>query len=234
MATRFYFPSTGAATVTPAFGSGWGTTTNATRLKAVKTRISSAMAFVDGVGTVATDNQLLRQFIYEAETLSAQTFGGTVKGQARMSGSNTSIGCLALRIAAVSPDGSSVTEILGIVSSSDSTTPPFENADNSNRRFETGSNTFSITVPAVGVTAGHYLFFEVGYRDQSANGTRFASIIFGDNSGTDLAEDETTTTANNPWLEFTMDIAFGGGSSARAHLTGGKLVGGLLTRGLVN
>jgi hypothetical protein len=34
------------------------------------------------------------------------------------------------------------------------------------------------------------------------------AISFGDNSGTDLPEDDTTTAANNPWLEFSMTIAW--------------------------
>ena len=52
---------------------------------------------------------------------------------------------------------------------------------------------------SVAVTAGDYLVIEAGFR--SATGTsRNISISYGDDSGTDLAEDDTTTTANNQLL----------------------------------
>lgn len=211
MPTKFYFPSTGAPSLTPAYGSGWGTTTNAARRQMVKTRISSADASADGVGTAATDNQLIRQCIYEAETLSAQSLTGTVKGVFRMTGSNPSVGALAIRIAET--NGTTTNEILAITSSTDNTTPPLNGGGNTNRRLETGSNTFDIPVSAT-LTAGYNLLIEIGYRDNSTNATRFATVFFGDDSGVDLLEDETSATADDPWIEFSMTIAFGGGGGS--------------------
>lgn len=216
MTTRFYLPSTGTPDISPAFGSGWGVTTNADRIDLVTTRISSAMTLKSGVGDAGQDYQLLRQYISAA--LGAQTISGTIKGQVRMSNSaGTSIGQLAVRVAKCASDGSGVTEILAIADSTTApgTNPPGTVATLTNRRMEQGVDDFILDLTSTGVNAGDRLIVEIGYDDNSTNTTRFASCSFGDDSATDLPEDETTTAANNPWVEFSMDIAFdeGGGGT---------------------
>jgi hypothetical protein len=52
------------------------------------------------------------------------------------------------------------------------------------------------------------LVVEVGFRetDSGTNFFRFGALVFGDDSATDLPEDQTTTTADNPWIEFSGDL----------------------------
>lgn len=211
MATRFYLPSSGAADISPAFDAAWDVTTNADRLAAVTTRISSAMTNKAGVGDASVAEQLLRQYI--SAPLEAQTISGTVKGVMRMASNvvNIGMGALAVRIAKCAGDGSGVTQILAMTYSSESGSaapPGTEGTTLENRRIETGANGFTPSLTSTAVDAGDRLIIELGYKDNTTNTGRHCIISFGDDSATDLPEDETTTTADNPWVEFSMDIAF--------------------------
>lgn len=210
MATRFYLPSTGVAAVSPAFGSGWESTANADRIAMVTTRINSAMTTKDGAGDAGADQeQLLRQYV--SAPLAAQTLSGSVKGVARFISTTAGNGRPAIRIAKCANDGTSVVEILAITFSSNNIDlPPATATSLTNRRFEEGADDFVLNFADVTITAGDRLIVEPGYRDHTTNTGRFVSISFGDNSGTDLPEDETTTAANNPWVEFSADISFQG------------------------
>lgn len=211
MVTRVYLPSTGTPSISPAFDAGWEVTTNADRRTAVTTRISSAMTNKDGAGDTTTTDQLLRQYILGP--VGSQTISGTIKGQMRIvNNTGTAVGMLKVAIAKCASDGSGVTQILAPTSSSTiETAPPGSTTTLTNRRLEEGVDDFALNLTSTGVNDGDFLIIELGYKDQSGNAARFMSINFGDDSGTDLAEDETTTTANNPWVEFSMDITFSGG-----------------------
>lgn len=215
MATRLYLPSTGTPSVSPAFGSGWEVTTNADRRTAVTARISSAMTTKDGVGDATNTDQLLRQYIYGP--LAAQTLDGTVKGVMRMASNtaNIGMGASAFRIAKCNGDGSTVTEIIAVTSSPEAASaapPATEGTTLENRRLEgSPANTFAITVPSTTIDEGDFLIVELGYKDNTTDTGRFVSISFGDDSATDLPEDETTTTADNPWVEFSDNITLSAG-----------------------
>lgn len=216
MATRFYLPSTGTPGISPAFdATAWPNTPNADRIDMVTTRISSAMTTKDGAGNAATTRQLLRQYISAA--LAAQTLTGTMKGQARYVGSAAGIGVPAIRVAKCNSDGSTVTEIFAAQFSTRGTAPPAMDTVLTNRKFEQGDADFVLDLASTGIDAGDRLIVEIGYTDTSTNTARFISVSFGDNSATDLAEDETTTTADNPWVEFSANISFqaGGGTTAK-------------------
>lgn len=219
VATRFYFPSSGAAPVSPAYGAGWAHTSNADRLAMVTTRISSAMTDKAGVGTAATnENQLWRQYV-SSQALAAQTISGTVKGQVRVKTTSGDPGAVAIRVAVCSSDGSTVTELTSVQYSSRSTTPPRMNGVTTltNRRFEEGTSDFAVDLASTAVSTGDYLVVEIGWRDLTPNTGRWLTASFGDDSASDLPEDETTTTADNPWVEFSETITFAGGGGADAE-----------------
>lgn len=216
MATRFYLPSTGAAAISPAFDASWEYTDDAdvVRRAAVKTRISSSMASV--VVTRSADTSpadvLVRQYVYGP--IGAQTITGTAKGQIRGDESTTSYDArtqAVLRV--VSSDGSTVRGVLyagddGALASEFSTTL-------TNRKIVPRA---PVTLTDVAAQDGDYLVIEVGYRTHGGGSTsRSGTLSFGDNSATDLAENETTTTANNPWVEFSFNIADAGGGGGVAR-----------------
>ena len=96
---------------------------------------------------------------------------------------------------------------------SDSTSVPPEFAGTTsaaiiNRSLNTSGE--SATVPTTDryVAGGDRLVIEIGIRDATASTTTTATISFGDNGATDLPEDQTTTTALNPWVEISQTLKF--------------------------
>lgn len=198
MATRLYL-SNQAAAISPAFG-GWSVTADAVRKALLSAKdagdSNSTVPLVGPAGASA----LAVQFI--GEPLSAQTISGTIKGQARFrnsldnSGDNASTRLL---IRVVSNDGSVVRGTLlslgaygpGSVLSSAFT----------NRILADGD-----ALSSVDAQDGDRLVVEVGVGGPSDDDL-FVSI--GAPLGTnDLPEDETTTTALVPWVEFSGNLVF--------------------------
>ncbi len=76
MPTRFYLPSTGAAAVSPSYAAWADTGQAGSRLKAVTTKISSAMAGVYVASVAGGERTLIRQYV--SDPIPAQTITGTV------------------------------------------------------------------------------------------------------------------------------------------------------------
>lgn len=219
MSTRFYFPSTGAAPISPAFGGGgaWGLTAGADRLAAVTTRISSSMVSKSsnsdgaGTGSLQSLSHLCRQYVYQ---IGAQTFSGTITGQGRGSESATSNNqrpCVKIYI--VSSDGSTVRGTVFANSETEVANPASEWTTSLVNRKTPWASESPATAAAIASSNNDYLVFEWGANKINVSlNNRFVTLSFGDNSGTDLAVDETTTTANNPWIEFSMTVAGPGGA----------------------
>ncbi|HEX4611490.1 MAG TPA: hypothetical protein VH092_25070 [Urbifossiella sp.] len=217
MVTRFYLPSTGAADASPGFDAGWEYTAAADRLKCVTTKISSSMTSKTGTETSSTANEdiLVRQYV--SDPIGAQTITGTVKGQIRAQESGSSGDQRAqVVIKVVSNDGSTVT---GTLLAMDTSALSNEFATTlTNRKFPKGSSGASLS--SVAANSGDRIVIEIGARKGDASSTNFvATLSFGDNSGTDLAEDEVTTTANNPWIEFSQTLSFSTGMIGSAAVT---------------
>ena len=194
MATRFYLPSTGAAAVSPAYG-GWGKTSSGDRLAMVQTKISSAMANKSAGSSSGT--HLVRQYV--SEPLPAQTISGTVSCYARcLEDDSTDIIVTRLLIRVCSNDGTSYTGTLLSLGGYG----PGTDFDNSlkNRIFADGDSLSSLAI-----NANDRLVIEMGY-NSNIGALDIGRINFGDNSGTDLGENETETAANNPWIEFSADL----------------------------
>lgn len=195
---RIYLPSTGAAAVSPAFGGGWGRTAEADRVAAVTTKISSSMTdkYVASPGGF-TYAVLGRQYV--SGSLAAQTISGTVKSQVR-AGDSDFEDHLRLLIRVCSSDGSTFTGTL--LALGDYGTGAVLTSTKKNRAFASSGTALT----SLAVNAGDRLVLEYGvYTGTLANGS---NLNFGDNSGTDLPEDNTTTTANNPWIEFSQALIF--------------------------
>lgn len=209
MATRFYLPSTGAPSISPAFGA-WDITTGADRISAVTTRISSSFTNKSSTTLSAGNiNYLLRQYVSAA--LAAQSISGTIKGNMRCIADSFGGGALVVTIAKCNSAGSGRTTILTFTFAADydATVPPaFESATLTNRRLEgPTADDFALDLTTTAVSAEDRLIIELGLISNVANDS-FAFINFGDNSSTDLGENETETTANNPWVEFSNTISF--------------------------
>lgn len=214
MATRVYLPSTGAAGVSPAYGSAWEDTTSADRLRGVLTRISSAMATraapEPAAMTTTAQDVLVRQYVLDP--MDAQTLSGTVTGQhlALLSASSGNhYNQLVLRV--VSQDGATERAVLygGDTSTSNpgsaSEHDPVTTTNRTTPRLAVSPG----TIVSYGCAAGDRLVIELGYREFNTSSTTHSSTFtFGDDAASDLAVDETTTTQNNPWVELSMNVSF--------------------------
>lgn len=212
MATRFYLPNTGATEVNPAALGGWTVTTSFDRIALVTTKVTSAMTSK----SLAVSNssgvwfyRLYRQFT--SVPLLAQTISGTLKGQIRANENNNNVnGNVALSAFVVNNDGTILRgTFFDQFSNESSAARPPELAlnTNTNRAFRDTASSAALALTNVDAQYGDRICLEVGVSYNSAaanNGT----LVFGDDSGTDLAEDDTTTTANNPWVEFSQTLNF--------------------------
>lgn len=201
---RFYFPSTGASDVNPAFDAGWDRTADADRRKCVTTRISSAdtrklYATLAGAGA---QHCLNRQYV--SAPLEAGSLSGTVKGQVRC-GRAAGTGTLALTVRVVSNDGSTFRgTAISLAASQLTSQPPrfVGNSVDTNRRMLDASDSASISLSTISVQAGDRLVIELGARELESGGGVNNTMPFSDNQATDLAEDDASTSAFNPWIEF--------------------------------
>lgn len=78
-----------------------------------------------------------------------------------------------------------------------------------NRKFPLNWSGSGTTLNNVQAFAGDRIVIELGYRAHNAVTTSYTGTIrIGDNAASDLAEDETSTTENAPWVEFSQTLLF--------------------------
>jgi len=206
VATRFYLPSTGAADVTPTAPAGWSETTGFDILKCVTTKISSAMTSKTRVTslTAAGTRCLLRQYV--SNPIAAQTISGTIKGTvlALESAVNDNIDVVSSRIWVSSPDG--LTNRGTLLAIGDYGPVAEFNTALRAKRIADGDSITSVT--ALG---GDRIIIELGYGFTTIGTSVSGSLSFGDDSATDLGDNETDTAANNPFVEFSQTLVFHAG-----------------------
>jgi len=195
--TRFYLPATGTAGLTPAISSTWNNTSNnLVRPMATTTTGTSMSSNTGSVPNVAYT--LFAQYV--SEPLAAQTISGTVKGQIRSQLNNVSGATCstAVTITVVNSSGTIVATLLNATAGNATLTTTLTN--------RTSPPSTSLTSYAC--ADGDRIVVEIGIRRTAGTTSRNGTISMGDNSGTDLPENNTTTTANNPWIQFSQDLTF--------------------------
>ncbi len=143
---------------------------------------------------------------YVIGPLAAQTISGTVKVQMRGSESNAganATGATAIKI--IKPDGTDRSVLLAQTASDSATVGNEFKTSLTNATFKNVAEIAAMILTPQTSTAGDYLVIELGFRSATTT-PRTVNLSYGDNSSTDLPEDTTTTTANNPWVEFSADI----------------------------
>lgn len=202
MATRFYLPSTGAAAVSPAYSGSWDDTTHAgSRLKCVVDKISSSMTNVDisGDGDNTDKDYLIQQWVSDPiaeQTISAQTVKLQIRAFEDSSSNNQYI---ALTVRVCVNDGSSYRGTILALSRDDTELTPSLLTNRS----------FSATSSAVDAEEGDRIVIEIGFGgDPGPPASHDGDLSIGDDSGTDLPEDDSESSAYNPWFEFASDISF--------------------------
>lgn len=215
MATRYYLPSSGAPAISPAYAAAWTDTVAGTRLQMETTKSGTSAASRTGGGGVAgAGSVLLAQYVSRA--IGAQTISGTIKGQIRAREVNAGINARAQLVARViGPDGTVRGTLVAAQAealSSEFSTGLF------NRKFPLAALS-PVTVTSVVAQDGDHVVIEVGALVDD-NGIDEVTIQVLDNAASDLAEDETSGAANNPWIEFSADIAAQGEAASATPISG--------------
>lgn len=172
------------------------------------------MADVTVTGTAATPEFLLHQQ-YVSGPLAAGAISGTLKGQIRGVESATAADAgLAIAVRLVKNDGTDYGSPLYLIGATPAAPDllggvwEFPITTKTNRQFADSVESANITLTSQTATSGDRLVIEVGQRNVSTSAVRTVTLVFGDDSGTDLPEDATTTAANNPWIEFSQTLSF--------------------------
>ena len=204
MATRFYLPSSGSAAISPAYAGDWESTAIAARLPMATTKAGSAMTDVSVSGDTNLSNQdhLFRQYVSApigAQTLGAQAIRFQIRASETAGGNNL---FTALTIRVFAPDATTVRGTVLALTVDDT---EVSNGSLINR---------ALTATSSSVTAqdGDYLVAEIGLSGDPLSGGHNGSMRIGDAAASDLAQDDSSTSDNNPWIEFANTITFSSGA----------------------
>lgn len=213
MATRLYLANR-ADSRTPAFDASWEKTTGAGR----RTLLTEPQGNALTTGTIAANgtngnDTLLVQFISPplsgAQTISSGG-AGTVKGQCRFS--ESAAGLDARTQIVIKVFQSDMTTVRGTLFAGDAGALANEWATAlTNRKMP---RTAGSALTQVNAQDGDVIVVEVGGR-QHATAAGNMSIRYGDSAAGDLPENETATTDDNPWIEFSDTLTFQNNSKAR-------------------
>ena len=219
-----YLPSTGAAAVSPTFDANWEETGDAVRLAMVTTKITSAMT-TKSITAVATAQDLL--FLqYVSDTLAAQTLAGPISIQMRTAEAlATADAFCRMALKVISEDGATVRATLLAFAD-------FGSGTEWNTALRNQIFAFQDQITSYTCILGDRLLLELGCNHAAAAVS--LSVSHGDDNASDFAEnDETQTTALNPWLKFYKRVTFES-TNPEGSLLGGKLLrGGLLRHGVL-
>jgi len=209
MATRLYF-STVAGNVSPTFDASWGVTGSAVRrmLDTVKVTAFETRSVNLGGSIAGPLDVLVAQYV-SAPLSGDQTISGAIKGQLRALENSTLFDARMQCVIWIrKTDGTN----RGTLVASDTSALASEFATTlTNREVPLGS---PVTPTSVAALDTDRIVVEVGYRKHEvAANNRTVDMHLGAPSGTDLAEDETTTTANVPWIEFADTLTFAAGAA---------------------
>jgi hypothetical protein len=201
MATRLYLPaSAGTVPFSPTPDAAWENTGSLFRARARTVSSGSAIATVNFTDSNNTDQDCLIAQYVTRPLRPGQTVTGaqSLKAQVRCSevnaGNNLFL-TLGIRIVNML-DGLVKKTILAV------TRDAVEiNTSLQNRQFTATSAATNYTT-----VEGDCLVIEIGVGgDPASSNTHSSALSLGDNAAADLAEDDTTTTANNPWVELVTD-----------------------------
>lgn len=198
MATRLYWSQT-VPPYTPAVNAGWNVTTGyITGMLYTNVGNETVLNQISGqTGAAAVRKILVFQMI--TQPLQEQTINGTLTGQTRFSMSSvtsrTGEGWVYLRV--LNRDGTVASDV-GTLTTTALTTAL------------TNRTLISLTITSLSITEGQRLCVEIGWNYSTGSNTATtATINMRDNRGNvDYPVDNTNTSQNNSWIEFSQTLLF--------------------------
>lgn len=206
--TRLYFSSTLPANVSPAFGGGWGPTSQATRWRLNHVKGTSAIVAGSQIAwPSSTANHALDRQYVSNPLEGAQVVGGLLKAQLLVREFNVSdnVDALKFGVFVVSQDGLTLRGT--VIEPDEFNISEFLHNNYRNKTPFTISGTAGTPVNALD---GDRIVVEIGYRSTGGSGAPVspeASGKYGENA-TDLAQNETDTTDGAGWFELAGTLAF--------------------------
>ena len=205
MATRFYHNPTAIPTITPAFDAGWEQSGVAVRRCLFTVAPKSGAPAVEVADTEtslsAVFDVLLAQYI--SEPLEAQTIAGNVSGQ--ILGYESDIAADLLPAVLIRVFDSTGTTATGTLLAQTNGTE-FVLTTPTNRSVPA-----SVALTSTPVNKDDVIVVEYGFRATNAVATAYTGTLrfmSGDLTPTDLPVNESATTDNNSWMEFSQTLLF--------------------------
>lgn len=202
MATRLYFSESRTVDITPGFAAFTETDGMLRREMSVHKSGSAMVTHTTGqTATGAGSSQGIRQYIsppMAAQNLAAGTWKGTIRCLESAVNDNVDAVKSQLRYWDVSAGAIGGTSIA--VLNNYGPVAEFNTSLRAKRIADGDATTF------VTVEDGDRLILDLGYTNTLAGTSISGSMSFGDNSATDLGDNETDTAANNPFIELSIDI----------------------------
>jgi hypothetical protein len=151
--------------------------------------------------TAANSSQGIRQYISPpmmAQTLTGGTWKGTIRCLESAINDNVDAVKSQLRFWDVSAGAYGATSLAALANYG----PVLEFATTLTAKRIADGDTFT----TVTVEEGDRLVLDLGYTNTTIGTSISGSMSFGDDSATDLGDNETDTAANNPFIELSVDI----------------------------
>lgn len=205
-ATRMFVSATATPGISPAAAGGWSSAASMVRRTLATTKTNTAITTVGVAETSTTNpyNVALLQ-MHSPALVGSGFIAGTVHGIFRMLESNASMNAYSqLVIRVVSADGTTVRGTALDVVNTGGTEWATTTAAN---RY--AGLTANRTLTPVAFSNGDRILIELGYCARNTSATSYTGTIrYGDPTGTELADAESGTTDNCPWIEFSQALPF--------------------------
>lgn len=209
MATRLYLPSHGSLSISPTPDSSWEDVAAVAKRNLAQFPGQSAFASVTVTeGTSNTNARDLLHGMFLSPPLKAGSYNGcTIKGQVRALESNANANCMTQIVVRLLDNTGAVKQVLYGGHSTTSVADEY-GTSLSNRRIPHTAIS-PVTLANFTCADGDRISVELGTRFNNTSATSYtAQHNYGGAGASDLPEDITTTTALNPWIEFSADLEF--------------------------
>lgn len=210
MATRIYLPATASTTpISPSPDAAWEDVSILARVFARTTKVNDTLATVAFTDSNSADRDILfRQYVTPLAPGQTITGAQALKFQVRAIETTTGNNMFtALGIRIIASDGSTVRKtVLAVTRDANEASA----TTLTNRQFTATSAAGNYTT-----VDGDYLVIEIGTAgDPSGGNPHSSSLRLGDSAASDLSEDDTSTTDNNPWVELADTLTVGVSTAA--------------------
>lgn len=206
-ARRFYIDGAAAGAISPAYEAVWNTSASAVRRQGKDVKGASAKADVTIAEAVTTNNYDVACVQVVIGPLGTGVLHGGWRAQVRCAESSANLNAIVQYTVKVCRPDATVRAVAYAGHANTANTNEFGTTA-ANRRFPRLNLTRALTSTAY--CEGDYLVVELGYRANNTSGTSMSGTLRIGESATDFAENDTTTTDNCPWIEFTEGVRLSG------------------------